>query len=65
MARKAKDAGPALPYSREELMDQSVIKLAADALPAYKDIFPLNCAAALLVDGGQGLLDIEPSPFLQ
>ena len=33
-----------------ELMDQSVIKLAADALPAYRDIFPVDCAAALLVE---------------
>ena len=33
-----------------ELMDRAVLELAAEALPAYKDIFPVHCAAALLVE---------------
>ncbi|MBE0535384.1 MAG: anaerobic glycerol-3-phosphate dehydrogenase subunit C [Phycisphaerae bacterium] len=33
-----------------ELMDQAVLKMAAESLPAYRDIFPVHCAAALLVE---------------
>lgn len=33
-----------------ELMDRAVLKMAAESLPAYRDIFPVHCAAALLVE---------------
>ncbi len=33
-----------------ELMDRAVLKMAAESLPAYRDIFPVHCAAAMLVE---------------
>jgi len=43
-----------------ELMDRSLLEMASEALPAYRDIFPVHCAAALLVEHtGPGLEEVK------
>ena len=55
MARKAKDAGPALPYSREELMDQSVPAYTGESLKMIS--FPLGGIGTGTIGlGGRGQL---------